>query len=235
MKKRNYLPKGKRTDLSETQVDSILTVNFPFTALDSTLANFSIIVLTGQYPFVPKGTPNYKMLNYKMNSIVDTIAAAVFNKQLLWETAHSQLAEYYLNQNNISAFLKEMDVIIAERPYYDVPYRSVAVYLIDRGYVKEAIPYLLKLEKIKSDFFTNKWLGQCYLKLNEYKKALPYLQRAVMDSEADYQVWYNLAGAYYLDSQIEPALNAIERSLQLNSRNPLAIEFYNQLKQILKQ
>ncbi|WP_337873480.1 SGNH/GDSL hydrolase family protein, partial [Ignavibacterium sp.] len=75
MKKSNLLPKGDRANISEAQADSILTANFPFTALDSTLANFSIIVLTGQYPFVPKGTPNYKMLNYKMNSIVDTIAA----------------------------------------------------------------------------------------------------------------------------------------------------------------
>ncbi len=234
MKSRNLLPKGNRADLSEEKADSILKANFPFTALDSTLANFSIIVLTGQYPFVPKGTPNYKMLNYKMSTIVDTIASTVFNKQMKWETAHSKLAEYYLNRNDIDKFIREMDVIIAERPYYDVPYRTLAAYLIDKGYIERAIPYLKKLDKIKSDFFSNKWLGQVYLKLNDAQTALPYLQKAVQYGEADYQLWYNLAGAYYLNGNIELALTSIERSLQLNPKNPLAINFYNQIKGLKK-
>lgn len=232
MKKRNLLPKGQRADLSEEKADSILKANFPFTALDSTLANFSIIVLTGQYPFVPKGTPNYKMLNYKMSSIVDTIAAQIFNKQLKWETAHSKLAEYYLNRNEIDKFIKEMEAIIAERPYYDVPYRTLAAYLIDKGYIERAIPYLKKLDEIKSDFFSNKWLGQVYLKLNKAETALPYLQKAVQFGEADYQLWYNLAGAYYLNGNVNLAITSIERSLQLNPKNPLAINFYNQIKSL---
>lgn len=232
MKKRNLLPKGQRADLSEEKADSILKANFPFTALDSTLANFSIIVLTGQYPFVPKGTPNYKMLNYKMSSIVDTIAAQIFNKQLKWETAHSKLAEYYLNRNEIDKFIKEMEAIIAERPYYDVPYRTLAAYLIDKGYIERAIPYLKKLDEIKSDFFSNKWLGQVYLKLNKAETALPYLQKAVQFGEADYQLWYNLAGAYYLNGNVDLAITSIERSLQLNPKNPLAINFYNQIKSL---
>ncbi|MGQ9798346.1 MAG: GDSL-type esterase/lipase family protein [Ignavibacterium sp.] len=234
MKKINLLPKGKRANLSEIQVDSILAANFPFTALDSTLANFSIIVLTGQYPFVPKGTPNYKMLNYKMSNIVDTLAAAIFNKQLKWETAHSKLAEYYLNKNDIENFIREMDAIIAERPYYDVPYRTLSAYLIDKGYIERAIPYLKKLDAIKSDFFSNKWLGQVYLKLNDAKTSLPYLQKAIQFKESDYQLWYNLAGAYYLNGNYELAITSIERSLQLNPKNPLAINFYNQIK-VLKR
>lgn len=234
MKKSKLLPKGDRANISEAQADSILAANFPFTALDSTLANFSIIVLTGQYPFVPKGTPNYKMLSYKMSSIVDTIAAAIFNKQIKWETAHSKLAEYYLNTNNIDKFIREMEAIIAERPYYDVPYRTLSAYLIDKGYIERAIPYLKKLDAIKSDFFSNKWLGQVYLKLNDSKTSLPYLQKAVQYKEADYQLWYNLAGAYYLNGNVELAISSIERSLQLNPKNPLAINFYNQIK-ALKQ
>lgn len=232
MKKMNLLPEGRRADLSEEKADSILKANFPFTALDSTLANFSIIVLTGQYPFVPKGTPNYKMLNYKMSTIVDTIAAQIFNKQLKWETAHSKLAEYYLNRNEIDKFIREMEVIIAERPYYDVPYKNLAAYLIDKGYIEKAIPYLKKLDEIKSDFFSNKWLGQVYLKLNDVKTSLPYLQKAVQYKEADYQLWYNLAGAYYLNGNVDLAISSIERSLQLNPKNPLAINFYNQIKSL---
>ncbi len=232
MKKINLLPEGKRAELTEEKADSILKANFPFTALDSTLANFSVIVLTGQYPFVPKGTPNYKMLNYKMSSVVDTIAAKIFNKELKWETGHSKLAEYYLNRNEIDKFIREMEAIIAERPYYDVPYRTLAAYLIDKGYIEKAIPYLLKLDEIKSDFFSNKWLGQVYLKLNDVKKSLPYLQKAVQYKDADYQLWYNIAGAYYLNGNIDLAITSIERSLQLNPKNPLAINFYNQIKSL---
>ena len=65
MNKLNLLPKGNRANISDMKVDSLLTENFPFTRLDSTVAEMQLAILTGQYPFTPKGTLNYKVLNFK--------------------------------------------------------------------------------------------------------------------------------------------------------------------------
>lgn len=230
MQKINVLPKGRKIEMDAQKTDSVLIAGFPFTKLDSTLAEFSIIMLTGTYPFVPKGTPNYKMLNYKMKDIVDTIAAAVINKEIKWETGHANLAEHYLNTGNYKKFMNEMDAIIAERPYFDMPYENTIVNLIDRELLEESIPYLLKLHSFKPSYYSYKWLGQVYLRLNDAVRSLPYLVEAVKYSDADYQVWYNLSGAYYLNGNIKSSITAIEKSLQLNSGNPQAQNLYKQLK-----
>jgi tetratricopeptide (TPR) repeat protein len=230
MDKLKILPAGKRSEISREKADSILIANFPFTKLDSTLAEFSIIMLTGAYPFVPQGTPNYKMLNYKMSDIVDSLAAAIKNRDIMWENGHAKLAEHYFNKGDYGGFMREMDAIIAERPFFDVPYENVIVRLIDNELLEESIPYLLKLHSLKPSHFTNKWLGQVYLKLNDAVKSLPYLIAAAKYPEADYRVFYNLAGAYYLTGSLDLALSSIERSLQLNPRNPLAQNLYTQLK-----
>lgn len=225
-----FLPDGRRNNIIKEKADSILVAGFPFTKLDSTLAEFSIIMLTGTYPFVPKGAPNYKMLNYKMKDIVDTIAAAVINKEIKWETGHANLAEHHLKTGNYKKFMNEMDAIIAERPYFDVPYENTIVNLIDRELLEESIPYLLKLHSFKPSYFSYKWLGQVYLRLNDAVRSLPYLVEAVKYSDADYQVWYNLSGAYYLNGNIKSSITAIEKSLELNSGNPQAQNLYKQLK-----
>lgn len=230
MQKTNILPKGKKTEMAAGETDSVLFADFPFTKLDSTLAEFSIIMLTGTYPFVPKGTPNYKMLNYKMKDKVDTIAAAVINKEIKWETGHAKIAEHYLNTGDYKKFMNEMNAIIAERPYFDVPYENTIVNLIDRELLEESIPYLLKLHSFKPSYFSFKWLGQVYLRLNNPVKSLSYLVEAVKYSDADYQVWYNLSGAYYLNGNIKSSITAIEKSLQLNPGNPQAQNLYKQLK-----
>ncbi len=232
MEKINLLPSGKRIVIEAETADSILTANFPFTRLDSTLAEFSIIILTGSYPFVPKGTPNYKMLNYQMKDIVDTIAAAIINKEMKWETGHANLAEYYLNIGDHLGFIREMDAIIAERPYFDVPYENLIVKLIDKELLNEALPYLLKLHSFRPDYFTYKWLGQVYLRLDLSSEALPYLIEAAKNPQADFQVWYNLSGAYYLNGDLKSSISAVEKSLQLNANNPLARNLYMQLKSI---
>lgn len=234
MERLNLLPAGKRINIERIKADSILTAELPLTKLDSTLAELSIMVLTGAYPFVPQGTPNYKILNFKMNDKVDSLAAAVFDKVMKWENGHAKMAEYFYNAGDYKNFMREMDAIIAERPFFDVPYENVVTGLIQRNLYNESIPYLKKLHSFRPSYFTNKWLGQVYLSLNEAEQALTYLSGAVKYSEADYQVWYNLSGAYFLTGNTNAAITSIERSLQLNSKNPAAQNFYNQLKSLRK-
>lgn len=228
------LPKGNRAKISDTKIDSILAANFPFTRLDSTIAEMQLMILTGQYPFTPKGTINYKVLNYKIEDFVDSIAVQVINKDIRWETAHATLSNYYFLIKDYEKCIEEMEVIIAERPYYDVPYKDLITKLVDSGLLNDAEVFLEKLYSLKADYFAYKWLGQVKLKMNKNDEALKYLLEAVKFKEADSQTWYNLAGALYLNKQEEKALEALQRSLNLNPQNKLAINFYNQLKQVLQ-
>ncbi len=235
MNRLNLLPKGKRSEISDKKADSLLTANFPFTRLDSTVAEMQLIILTGQYPFVPKGTLNYKMMSFKPKDIVDTMAIKVINKEIRWESAHATLSDYYFNTGNYDKCIDEMQAVIAERPYYDLPYKDLITKLVDRELLNEAENFLEKLYKVKADYFAYKWLGQVKLRMNKSEEALKYLLEAVKFREADSQTWYNLGGAYYLNKQEENALAALEKSIQLNPQNKLAINFYNQLNQVLQK
>ena len=77
-------------------------------------------------------------------------------------------------------------------------------------------------------------VGQVYLKMNKSAEALRFLVEAVKFKEAEYQTWYNLSGAYYLEGDTNSALSAIQKSLSLNSRNQAAVNFYNQLSTLIK-
>ena len=232
MQKYNYLPNGKKKNISSEKQDSLLWKNFPFTKLDSVISEMKIDRLTGEYPFVPKGTLNYKLNSLKINDYYDSLALQVINNDIEWEKAHNLIAERFYKQNNIKGFLREMNAVIEERPFYDQTYRYIANMLIDKNLTEIALPYNQKLHTLKPEYFTYKWLGQIALHNNQYNKALDYLTKASKYSEADYQTWYNLAGAYYFINKIDDALSAIEKSLKLNSKNPLAQNFYKQLKTI---
>ncbi len=235
MVKANLLPRGNRADITDGEADKILIKNFPFTKLDSTIANMSLIILTGQYPFVPKGTPNYKMLNYRNKDIVDTIAIKVINKEVMWETAHTTLSDYYFNKGDYDKSIREIEAIIAERPYFDIPYKDIVTKLVVANKLDQAEEFLLKLYKIKKDYFSFKWLGQIKLKQNKYDEALGYLKEAVKYKDVDYQTYYNLAGACYLKGDVNSAIEAIEKSLNLNPGNEAAVNFYKQLISIAKK
>ncbi len=232
MRDLNFLPNGLKSSISENKADSILKANFPFTQLDSTLAELKIIQLKGSYPFVPKGTLNYKKLNYRAKTLVDTLAIDLINHDIRWESAHVLLSDYYFRKGDYNNCIKEIAVIISERPYYDIPYKDLISKLVDGGKFYEALEFLVPLYKLKPDYFATKWLGQVLLRQNKYEEALVYLKQAVKFKEVDSQTYYNLGGAYYLNKQNDEALAALQKSISLNPQNELAINFYKQLSSL---
>ena len=230
MEETKFLPDGKRNNLTPIGQDSILASNFPFTELDSVIAYMKIIQLTGAYPFVPKGQPNRLTQNFKFKNFIDSTAIKVVNNDIFWEEGHGNAAKWYYDRGNYEKFLKEMDALIAERPFFDIPYERTINLLLEVKLFDEAVPYLVKLHSLKPSFFTAKWLGQIALQNKNYREAEGHLLQAVGYSEKDYQVWYNLSGAYYFNKKYKKSLAAVERSLQLSPNNPLAQNLYMQLK-----
>jgi tetratricopeptide (TPR) repeat protein len=228
------LPKGIRSSLSDEIINSTANAEYPITKLDSIIAEMKIIILTGEYPFVPKGTPNYRLQNYKPKDYADSIAMAVMNNKILWEEGHVKIADWYFNKGDFFSFRSEMMAIIYERPFNEQFYEYTINKLIGSQQFTLVLPVILKYNSFRPSYFTYKWLGQIYLNNKNYKKALFYLEPASKLPDADSKLFYNLGGAYYFNNSIDKAISALEKSLSLNPQNKLASSFYSQLKTVRK-
>ena len=235
MKNLNYLPKAKTLSLSGVIQDSILSADFPYTKLDSTIAEIEILILKGSYPFVPRGTSNFRLEDFSQKNWTDSLAIEVVNHQTTWEKAHVEAADrYYLSKNYIS-FMKEINAIIAQHPHYSETYQYIIKLLIDAKLFNYALPYLQKLNSFEPSYLTTKWLGSIALQNGKYQEALYYLKQCTQYNQTDPQVWYNLSGAYFYMNQIADALNAVEKSLSINPEDQRSISFYQQLKRLQAQ
>lgn len=227
------LPKSGKINLAYKTQDSILTANFPFTHFDSVIANLKLWTLLGSYPFVPKGSPNKYLDNFIIKDIADSLAVSFMAKKTHWETGHVLIAERYYSQKDYNGFLKEMNAVIEERPFNLDTYRYTIHQLVTAQQYDSALNLLFRLDKIKSDEFTNKWIGQIYVQKEEYGEAVPYLEKCLTYSDSDAQVLYNLAGAYFYTRHFDKAMNAIKKSVALAPENKTAVTFYNQLNTLL--
>ncbi|HMN48912.1 MAG TPA: tetratricopeptide repeat protein [Ignavibacteriaceae bacterium] len=225
----NCLPSNPK-NISDEKQESILSAAYPLTKLDSALGKIEIERLTRNFPFVPKGSVTYNINDYKANNFIDSVAKSTLLKLITWEEAHAKVAQWYWDKREVKNFLREINAIIAERPYDDEPYDYLTTKLISNQLYDEAKPYLEKLNSLKPSAFTNKWLGQIALNKNSFKEAITYLNKSLQFNNSDPQVWYNLAGAYYNSGQLDEAINALKNCLRISPNYKPAQTFYESLK-----
>ena len=236
MKRNKFLPKGNPTSISSDEQDEIIRANYDLTGLDSTIARYRIIILKGDWPFVEKKislTKRLKKLNAQTYS--DSLAMKVLNNKLSWEKAHRDLASWFLKNNKINNFLKEMNTVIFQFPFIYEYYQIVINALLDKKMFDEAYPYLLKYFQSHPDGFSTKWIGIIDLNMNKTKRAIRYLEISIKYNPNDSQVLYNLAGAYSLEKNYKKALDTISRCLHINPKHQGAKNLQKQLLAISKQ
>jgi predicted Zn-dependent protease len=227
---RNGILQSDRINLPDVKIDSALNAQFPFTSLDSVIADIRVRILTGSYPFVPKGQENLLIKNFKPALFRDTLAMRVIDKDITIEDAHYQLADIYYAEKNIDAFEKELLVVIADRPFNPYHYHKLIDGLVGANEAPRALPYLYTLDKLNSDYYTTKWIGGILLAQGDYQNALAYLEKSVIYNSSDPQAWYNLAGAYFYTSNMKKAMESAQNALKINPRYMEARAFYEQLK-----
>ncbi len=230
MEQSNQLPKSEKANLSDNFQDSITCANFHFTELDSTIGDFRIKILKNDWPFVKKEKklPNSKLLHLK--NIADSLASDVLDNEIIWEEAHRKLATYYLANNNLNLFLKEMDAVISQYPVIVEYYDYVANILIQVNNYDRAVKYLKTGYDIKPSAFKAKWLGTIDLYNNKLESAERYLNESLKYDSNDSQVWYNLAGVYVKRNDYKKALELVNKALSLKSNYPEAVKLQRQLQ-----
>ncbi|MCK6614105.1 MAG: GDSL-type esterase/lipase family protein [Ignavibacteriaceae bacterium] len=233
MKELSFLP-GKEIPPADIEkaVDSILADDFPFTPLDSVIVDLRLRILLGGYPFVPRGEPNLLVKNFVRKNRIDSLAAEVVDRIILWEDAHYRMAEYYLQRGDIYSAEKEIRALVQDRPQNKSNYEQAARMFIEAGMYDDAMRYLVPIHKLGPTEYSYKWMGAIYLQQGVYKRAVDYLSGALKFNQQDPQVWYNLAGAYYYNGRNQEAIDAVKRCIQIDPQNTAAKSFYIQLSQI---
>jgi tetratricopeptide (TPR) repeat protein len=223
----NYISKeGKYSDIEE--IDSLVKSRFAFSDLDSIAAEFRILNLLNDYPFVL--SKNHEILNkFNLRNKIDTLGFKMVKENLNWEKAHQEAYKYYLAQNEVSKFIEELNVLISQYPYKLTYYNFAAQELITRKRFEDAEFFLSKRYRIKPDDFSTKWLGNINLSKNKIPEALKYLSESISLNPKDAQVYYNFAIANIKLRNFDAAVTSIKNCLKLKPDYPNAQQLLTQL------
>jgi tetratricopeptide (TPR) repeat protein len=228
------LPKSN-TSLSIELQDSITINQYEFTRFDSTIALYQIIILKSDWPYTKKKISDqekFKLLNLK--TYADTLAYLVGKGELEWESAHLQLAQYFIKNGDFESSKKEISAATDEYPFDPYPNEFAAKLLVDQKKFEDAYPYLLKLNEIKPGSYSTKWLGIMDLMNSKVETAIKYLSESLSFNSSDAQVYYNLAGAYSMKKDYNSALRLINRCLQIEPNYSMAKDLQRQLINAIK-
>ena len=224
------LPKSDENKYSFEVQDSITLSRYEFTRLDSIIALYQIIILKSDWPYTKeKKSDEEKLKLLNMQSYTDTLAYLVGKGDLSWEAAHLQLAQHKLMEGDFESFRKEINAATDEYPFDPYPFEFAAQILVNLKKFDDAYYYLQKLNELKTDAYSTKWLGIIDLLNNKVDSAIGYLSKSLSYNSSDSQVYYNLAGAYSIKKDYQTALQMINRCLQIEPNYSIAINLQQQL------
>ncbi len=222
----NYFPTKQKLKIPYDTQNKKVVDDYDFSVLDSTIAEYRIIILKSDWPYVKNKLSPKSILN-KMNpkNIVDSLAMLVVNEQLNWEVAHRKLADYYLTKGDVDSFMREYNVIIDKFPFIGDYYNFAIERLVHFNRTDEAYKLAWIKHRMKPDAFSYKWIGIIDMSNKLYTKALGYLEKSAELKPDDAQLLYNLAGCYYEIKQYKNSFEAIERCIAVDPRFPNAKKF----------
>lgn len=232
MYKSNQLPLKNIDGAAYVKSDSITRANFHFTKLDSTIADFRLILLKNDWPYIDPRNSKPPLQIIPRNNVIDSLAFKVVVEDYSWEQAQRDLANWYLAKNEFDKYISQMDNLINQFPYFEAYYDLIADELLKRHNYNSAYNYLLERYKIMPSDFSTKWLGIISLSRNRINDAEKYLLESVNLNDSDPQVFYNLAGVYIKKQSFSKAKEFIDQCLYLDPQFKGAQNLKNQLERV---
>jgi tetratricopeptide (TPR) repeat protein len=234
MQRNGYLPDGEQVQIPDSEQDSIVVVNFPFSRLDSAISQIRLKGLLNDWPFVDK--PDFSFIKkLRLNDRIDSIAYKIAVENTNWEKGHREAADWYLRNKDYQNFAAEFLVIISQYPFKLADYDYAASELIEVKEYKLAYKFLLKRFWETPDAFSAKWLGNINLSQGNIDDAVKFLTESLMYDKSDAQIYYNLAGAFIQKEEFGSALQSIEKCLSIKPDFPNAQNLKIQLARIIYQ
>ena len=212
--------------------DKLIRQKFGLTTLDEEIGNLRILILKNGWPFKKGKIGQINELKYHPHTAVQQFALNYWKKEISWEKAHVELAEYYEKNQKWDLAENEYRALIVGTPMNPSPYQRLAILLINQNKLEEVIPILKKLIKLENNFFGYKMLGAIYIKNNLIKKGLIYLEHAYQLKENDPQNLYNLSGVYLLVNQPDKAKIIAEKLGQIDPNFPGFQKLWKQIEKL---
>ncbi|MFA7287480.1 MAG: GDSL-type esterase/lipase family protein [Melioribacteraceae bacterium] len=226
----NYLPKFTKKNISISDQEKYMKDTFPYTPLDSVIADIRLRKLLGAYPFVPKGSENILLKDLQVTNIVDSVAIEVYNQKISYSEGHRTLAKHFYEIKDSDNFIKEMNAVVDDQPLSAQFYVLAGESLINMNRFDDALVFLQRLIKLEKNAWVTKWIGSIYLSKKNYAEAERYLKESVTFDQSDAQTLYNLAGAYFYTGKIDESIAATKACLALNNNYPGARQFLSGLQ-----
>jgi tetratricopeptide (TPR) repeat protein/lysophospholipase L1-like esterase len=234
MNRKSFLPDIKSSEITDDEQDNIVTNNFAFSRLDSSISNIRLLGLLNDWPFIE--SPDFSFIKkINLKDRIDSIAYKIAVENMNWEKGHRQAAEYYLSKKDYLNFAKEFHVIVSQYPFKLSDYDYAASQLINLKEYDLAYNFLLRRFRESPDAFSSKWIGSINLNRGNIDDAINYLSMSIKYDNTDAQTFYNLAGAYIKKKDYKKALTEIDNCLKIKTDFPNAQILRAQLTDILAQ
>jgi tetratricopeptide (TPR) repeat protein len=121
--------------------------------------------------------------------------------------------------------MRLLEKAMAADPSYEEPFFFYGNLLVDDGRYEDAIPYLRKAVKIRSDYVTARvLLARALMQLRQFPTAIAELDLAVNVDPRHPQPHLLLSQIYFRMGLEERAAQEKELSLRLRRENPRALE-----------
>lgn len=233
MMKNGFVPKTAPAVKDLKSQDSLALARFNFSHLDSVMAEYKIVSLKNDWPFISKEGKKPFMALVKPEDFYDSLAVKVTLDQMTWEKAHRIAAAYSIRHNDLKGFLEHFDILISQYPVITEYYDFAANELLKRQLFDQAYKYFRARYDIRPSALSAKWIGIVALSKSRLDEAVKFLEVSRQMAANDTQVLYNLAGAYALKKDYDKALRTIDECLRLDPQYPQAGSLKMQLTRAL--
>lgn len=214
-----------KLDSSYYKPSSWYRENWGYTELDSVYADILIRKLKAGWPFKPDSIVNTFMKDYKAKDIIDSLAyQTVRYEDIKLESSHKKLAQYYIIHNQPSKAYKEYLSAIKINPFDVNSYTEAGEILLQSGKINEALNLFLSSLEINEDIYILSKIGEIYVQIGDYKKAIVYLEK-VNSKDATFRektILNLLYNAYNENGDKEKADNILSKNRDILTQSTSA-------------
>jgi serine/threonine-protein kinase len=166
----------------------------------------------------------YQNLN-QLDKAEETFKRRISVRPDYWR-GYSALGVFYFGQAEYDKAQAMFEKAVSLKPNNYRDYSNLGAVLLYEGRDKEATRALEQSTAIRPTYFAYQNLGVAYLRLRKFDQATGNTQEALKLDDSDYQVWGNLADAYYYGGnksaameQYKKAIAMAEQRLKVNPRD----------------
>jgi tetratricopeptide (TPR) repeat protein len=180
LKKEHFFEVNKENEISFKQ----LLKDMPITKIDSLTGVYKMANLKNSWPFTAVATKP----TYKVESAEEQLAYGVTFRSISWADAMDQLYNYYINNKDILNARKVVEALILETPTEEALYEKAAnLSGAIKDYDNAAANFSLSFS-MAPNFDKARNLFVLYLKLDKPLQAIPYLDYAIKNNTAGFNL-----------------------------------------------